>query len=47
MCNETIIVHHRKTNKKVHHYKTKIKVYKVNMDFQEHWGSETLDKLVK
>lgn len=27
MCDETIIVHHRKTNKKVHHYKTKIKVY--------------------
>lgn len=34
-------------NQALENRKTKIKVYKVNMDFQEHWGSETLDKLVK
>jgi hypothetical protein len=34
-------------NQALENTKTKIKVYKVNMDFQEHWGKETLDKLVK
>jgi len=34
-------------NQALDNSKTKIKVYKVNMDFQEYWGSETLDKLVK
>ncbi len=34
-------------NQALENRKTKIKVYKVNMDFQEHWGSETLDKLVR